>query len=585
MSPAPEGVAAVVAAADAALRTGNALACFEIIERARVRGIHDPDLEYRAVLALAHCGNTQQALDRYHEVSHPPADQDWLSLEGRLFKDLAQHDSAAAGFMYARAAQAYWQAFQKTGGYFSAVNAATTFLLAGDIARAEAIARDVLALTRNLESRDPMEQYNLLVTHAEAALLLGDYERCRDALQRADVLIPDHRSARARTVHQLRLIGRQRRAPKGTVELLRVPPHVWIVREGDARPDPDSLLDEHLRRLPAPPMRLDGAVAYLAVVDPADLWIAAYLQIHGAGLCCVLPGSREAAMARWQQRHGSAWAMRLAQTLGRAGDVGVVTGYLDSEPQWERQGLLARALGLSRLMPPPLRSDWIALQVRTVDDGGLVFAALDGARLREHERALLDLQVPLSEEPRVDGARERRQVSVLEVRLRGIEALADRDHPRCWTRLLGGCAGILADSELRLIERRRLGNAIRLLGLDAGALARAAHRLHAVLRAVQGEQPGFAGLGLQTLLHFGPVYVGDDPLEARTACYGGGLLHAQQLAGRVPAGMVLATEAFAARLMHESAEASLAYAGELSLDGAPQRLFTVLPATQSASAR
>ena len=198
MNPARDGVAAVVADADAALRAGNALQCFELVERAIARGIRDPDLDYRAVLALAHCGNAQQALDRYHRTAHPQPDQDWLALEGRLFKDLAQQDSAAAGFMYARAAQAYWQAFQKTGGYFSAVNAATTFLLAGDTSRAEAIARDVLAMTQSADSRDPLEQYNVLVTHAEAALLLGEHERCRESLRRADTLVPDHRTAQVR---------------------------------------------------------------------------------------------------------------------------------------------------------------------------------------------------------------------------------------------------------------------------------------------------------------------------------------------------------------------------------------------------
>ncbi|MGB1563480.1 MAG: tetratricopeptide repeat-containing protein [Sinimarinibacterium flocculans] len=581
MNPARDGVAAVVADADAALRAGNALQCFELVERAIARGIRDPDLDYRAVLALAHCGNAQQALDRYHRTAHPQPDQDWLALEGRLFKDLAQQDSAAAGFMYARAAQAYWQAFQKTGGYFSAVNAATTFLLAGDTSRAEAIARDVLAMTQSADSRDPLEQYNVLVTHAEAALLLGEHERCRESLRRADTLVPDHRSARARTVHQLRLIGRQRRCPKDIVGLLRVPPQAWVLADALATPNPERLLEQHLRQLAPPPLRLDGAMVHLAVLAPSDLWVAVYLQLHGAHVHAALPGNRETMMTRWQERHGAAWTMRLAQTLANTNETSFVTGYLDREPQWERRGLLARSLGLSRLMPTPLRSDWLALQARPAADGFAIDAP-DAGRLREEERSLLDPQVPLSEEPRMPGVRERRLVAVLEARLNGIDTLADADHPRCWTRVVGGFAEAFDPADTRLIERRRLGNSLRFIGMDARALTQLAHRLHASLVDVQGEQSSFAGLGLQTLLHFGPVYVGDDPVESRPAAFGSELLRAGRLATQVPAGLVLATEAFAARLVQESADEAPTYAGDVPLDNARVRLFSLAPSRRPA---
>ncbi|MEC9362420.1 MAG: hypothetical protein VYC42_04270, partial [Pseudomonadota bacterium] len=129
----------------------------------------------------------------------------------------------------------------------------------------------------------------------------------------------------------------------------------------------------------------------------------------------------------------------------------------------------------------------------------------------------------------------------------------------------------------RLIERRRLGNSLRFIGMEARALAQLAHRLHAILIDVQGEQSSFAGLGLQTLLHFGPVYVGDDPVECRPAAFGSELLRAGQLATLVPAGLVLATEAFAARLVQESADEAPTYAGDVPLDNARVRLFSLAP--------
>src|SRR3546814_15460067 len=72
------------------------------------------------------------ALDRYLslDLHENELDEDWLALRGRLEKDLAlagEPDKA----QFARAAQAYREAYRRSGGSYSAINAASKLMSAG----------------------------------------------------------------------------------------------------------------------------------------------------------------------------------------------------------------------------------------------------------------------------------------------------------------------------------------------------------------------------------------------------------------------------------------------------------------------
>lgn len=571
-----------IAQARDALRVGNVLLCFDIVERAAARGLRSPELEYLGILALAHCGNTQQALDRYHAVGQQGggADQDWLALEGRLFKDLALQGGAAAHFMYERAAQSYWQAFQKTGGYFSAINAATMFMLADDRTRAEALARDVLALTQDARATDELERYNLHVSHAEAALLLGDADRCRKALRAANALARGHRAARARTVHQLRLICQHRRADRRIPALLTVPPQVCVFRENDIGITASS---EELRAqaadLALPLPEINGTRVYICLLAPADLCIAELFLARGAEVSGVLPGSREEAMAMWQHRYGAAWAMRLAHGIGQMQELSETCGYLEREPQWIAAGVMARTLGLSRLLPDPIRTEWIGLAV-TADtrSPGFALREMPASRLRELERALLDLNCPLSEEPRQAAVRTRRLYAVIAMTFDGVDTMSEAELPQYAATLMTALDTELSAFARKLVERRAWGATLRFVATDAAGAAGAALAMARCVSKPDAIAPPLRGLKPHLLLHFGPAYSGDDPIEGRTICYGTELSLAQALTVAVPAGAVFATEAFVARLLLEAPDTCrAAYVGEMPVDatGRRQRLFAL----------
>lgn len=580
-------IADTIVRAEAALRTGNALLCHDLITSATQLGLHPPELaqrlDYLAILSLAHCGSTQRALNRYHAAQRPQAgsDQDWLALEGRLFKDLARQGGAGAQFMYARAAESYWQAFRQTGGYFSAINAATMFLLSGDTARAQALAREVLAQTGDRPGAEELERYNLLVSQAEAALLIDELDVCRQALRSADALARSHRTARARTVQQLQLICQHRRLSKSIPTLLSVPPRLFIHRESEfdaaALPPAPAHANEPLADVE---VEFAGATAHVALLEPVDLCAVEQLIERGAHVSVVIPGTRDALSAHWHAQYEAGWTMRLARALDRAGEVQATRGFLAGETRWLRQYAAAKALGLSRQSPEGIRSQWLALRIEP-DKGALCLQlrTIDTAQLRSVERGLADRHCPLSEQPRLPGMKERRLCGLLVIRF-GSGVLDDAALARLRTRILAPLAQALEPHAAKLLLKRLQGQSVLIATDDpeiAARIALAAQQIHEDRLAnadAQTELPQ----EIRLLAHMAPISRGDDPFETHSGLYGSELAFCEACATQVPPGSVFVTEAFVAALGLVNLGAfRVEYVGEslASAASAGERLFSL----------
>ena len=128
----------------------------------------------------------------------------------RITKDRALRAIGAERARLALEAAAQYEAvYRAFGRYYPCVNAATMYLLAGNMARADELATEALALTDDIgpvatAGRD--DQYWSAASTIEAALVLGDTPRAWRALQRAAQCRPIDLSARAATRRQLRLI-------------------------------------------------------------------------------------------------------------------------------------------------------------------------------------------------------------------------------------------------------------------------------------------------------------------------------------------------------------------------------------------
>ncbi|MBC7986055.1 MAG: adenylate cyclase, partial [Sphingomonadaceae bacterium] len=169
--------------AGAALRRGDFLAAYDCAVSVRDAGVDDPRLAFIAALALARMGDSHLAIELYEQAGLGAIDNDdYRALGARIKKDLAQlAPGGERQALFAEASAAYRAIFDDLGGYFPAINAATTALLAGDEAAARELATKIL--------KDPeirrSESYYAAASAAEAHVLLGDGAAALEAIARA----------------------------------------------------------------------------------------------------------------------------------------------------------------------------------------------------------------------------------------------------------------------------------------------------------------------------------------------------------------------------------------------------------------
>jgi hypothetical protein len=544
----PAGEQAALPQARAALRGGNYLLSYDIVAKAEADGESSDELEYVKLQALANAGSTQAALRRLTGL--PAAlrerDEDWLALEGRLHKDLGLRGGEHAPQHFQRAAACYRRAFERTGGYFSAINAATTALLGGDAEAARALARDVLAQVGAVAAHGERDAYYLGATEAEAALLLGDLARVRDALGRTDRALPRDINARSRTRRQLRRVCIALKIDPVVLDALRLPPVVYL---GAVRAE----------AVPAP------AFAYAGITVPRELEAVERALASGAHVHGVLARPREQMIAHWQWAHGGAWPRRLEQFLDRAQEVSVALGFLESEDRWCDAYVGAMALGLSRLAARRLDSEWRPI-------------GFDGTTTAE-----LVPQKPAAPVETSGRVFQRRFAAIIFADFAGFSRLTDRELPVFWAHFMRAASERLRPLQSEILLKRTWGDALHLVFAHTRAAALAACELQACLEQLRPALPrGLAALELRLAAHYAPVFSGHDPVEDTATYFGTQLSFTARIEPVTPPGMIFVTEAFAAQLALEAPDDfALEYAGEVKLAKSygQSRLFSLRPSS------
>ncbi|MBA4285375.1 MAG: hypothetical protein C0434_07560 [Xanthomonadaceae bacterium] len=534
----------------AALKAGNYLLCHDLAERARADGLRSRELDHLALLSLANAGSTQLALRRYRELGvggeagDPYNVEEWLSLKGRLLKDLAlaaPPDKAPA--LFVESGRVYAQAFDHAQGYFPGINAATMLMLGGRGPEALVLARRVLASLEALDgdtAPSDAEHYYRAVTEAEAALLLGSLERVRGALARAAQWQPGNVNALSRTSAQLRLICRHLGHDESHLDALRVPPVLFVPAAGigtePALPDEASFVC----------IGLDG----LRELDIAEHYSARGIRVH-----LVLPAVREQLVEEWLRRHGCAVAGRLQRYLDSGAECSIAQGFLEREAEWRAAYVSATACGLSRL------------EARRIGAGWHDLGHPDGV---QQANAACGCSAPLPPRSGVgaDGRPEsRRLVGTLFADFAGYSRLGDEEQPVFQEVLIGGIAAALAEHQPRILLQHTWGDAVHVVTDDAETTARIADRIHGIVERARGGLGGMLEkLELRLSAHYAPVFEGIDPVEGTTTYFGSQLSFAARVEPVTPPGMIFVTEAFAARLMLEAPDRYAAeYAGEIEL--------------------
>ncbi len=551
---------AALALCHRAFKAGNYLLCHDLARQAQGEGLHDRQLDYIALLSLANAGSTQLAMRRYRELAivDGPDLEEWLALGGRLYKDLALSSRGArARELFERAGRVYQVAFERTGGFFPGINAASMLMLGGCSDEAIRLATKVIDCLRRLPDSET-DAYYQLATEAEAALLLGDLPRARAALTGADALLRGNVNVRSRTVTQLRLLCRHLGCNDSLTHLLSLAPVYYV---------PLSLPPE----LPAAAFPADASLVYGGLSSPADLVVAEQFQQRGIRVHLVLPTTRSKLIERWQRDHGSDIGSRLIRCLEDAAECSVAQGFLEDEADWCAAYVSATACGLSRLAAQRLGCRWqvfgSAPRDRDAndrdagdqdDDGGNAVGAAWVRRLDE----------PGQMTTASDGSPVlRRFVGTLFADFAGYSRLAEQDLPVFQAVMIGGIADQLRPHAGHILLQHTWGDAVHIVTDDAATVATVAADIHALVDRVRPTLPGMLGkLELRLSAHYAPVHEGLDAVESSTTYFGSQLSFAARVEPVTPPGMIFVTEAFAARLALEAPERyTTEYAGEIEL--------------------
>ena len=320
----------------AAERQGELLTATDLAERGLEAYPNDRRLQYRAVLALARAGSTDEATRRYERYGLDQVDdEDAQALSARLAKDTALSTSGPARERAAQlAADRYAVVFDRTGGYFSAVNAATLTLVAGQPARARELAAGVLAaLDRAAET-----SYYAAATAAEAKLLLGDTDAAHADLVRAAELADGDFGAMSTTRRQLRLICSIAGLDPTVLQPLAAPGVVHFCGHLIAAPGVPGRFAADAEtavraRIEAAVAAVGAGYAYGALACGGDILYAEAFLASGTDLHVTLPFALEEFVRICVASGGPGWIPRFEHCLRSAKSVDYATdgAYLDDE--------------------------------------------------------------------------------------------------------------------------------------------------------------------------------------------------------------------------------------------------------------
>lgn len=554
-------------------RRGELLSAFDLADRGLEEHPDDAALKYRAVLALARAGATEEAARRFDLYGLTgSSDEDVSALQARIAKDTAlacEGDERRRRATYA--AELYSAIHERTGGYYPAINAATLWLVAGQPARVAGLAASVLDVLATAAERT----YWAAATEAEAHLLRGELAAAAHALERAAILHDRDFAALATTRRQLRMICEVNGIDPQILAALSGPDVVHFCghRTGDGdRPrfaaDAEAGVAQRIKEVVG---RLRPGYAYGALASGADILWAEALLAARAELHVVLPFDRAEFIEASVAPSGRSWVERFDRCMARASSVRFATddAFRGDEVLFRYCSELAMGLAL-------LRAGYLDAHVSqlTVWDGrpahGAAGTAIDVATW-QRRGGRVTLVAPTANPPPPDvidppqrlslpdDGPERPPAPPDETRIvramlfgdfKGFSLLNDEQLLIFAKRVLGELATVVQRHRSHIWHLRAWGDAVFLVLTDAPSAAACALDLQNAMASVELASEGLPEhLALRLGAHLGPVFRYHDPLIDAPEFTGSHVSRTARIEPVTPPGAVYVTEPFAAALV------------------------------------
>ncbi len=521
---------------------------------------NDPWLAHRAVLALARSGATERAWDKYRDYKlDARSEEDIVALGARIAKDFALNASGVERRMRAaEAGRGYEAAFEASGGYYSAINAATIWLLAGDGERSRTLAAKALEICARTKPEDD-HPYYLAATEAEANILLGREDAAKAALERAFARNDGDFAAMATTRRQLRLACEAVGIDDAVLDVLAPPTVVHYSGHMIGARFPESEVPDAARRIGDALERHGAGFGYGSLACGADILFAEALLARGAELHLVFPFEIAEFKAVSVDRGEEGWSGRFDHCLARAASVTMATddAYLGDDYLFAYAANLAMGLALLRAASLEAPAHQVALWDGQ-GAGGDAGTAVDVAfwRARGLESDVIDVPpLPVAPSPPASGDKASRRVAraMLFGDMKGFSKLTDPQIVLYAEHVLGLFGDVLARHGESVLHRNTWGDGLYLVLGDAPEAARLALDLQAAVGDMDFEAIGLPpGFSLRLGGHLGPVFPMIDKVSGNENFFGAHVSRTARVEPVTPPGYVYVTEPFAARLALES---------------------------------
>lgn len=573
--------AALFAAADKNRANGDVLAAFDLVQRGRRLGVRSPQLDYLLVRLTTELGDYDGALHLYESLDLAgQGTVDAVTLKGRILKDQAfQCAGDARTALLTQAGQCYEQAYRLNPSHYPAINAASLMMLAGRTDAAKPLASEVRGLIAESGGRD----YWALASDLEAALLLGDADALAHGVAQAAALADVAYADRASTIRQFRRLAQcpaiDAELVTPVIDALRPPPvlvycgHMFVEGcDGEA---------ELRQRIDAALEALGLAIAFGPLACGADIVIAEAVLARGGELNIVLPFQEEDYLAQSVRPGGVGWEDRYRACMAAAADVILATesSFVGDDNQFAYGTRVA--LGLAEIRARQLETSAVQLAVLSDDAAALVRSNIAGTHADIALWRALGRETVLVEAGQVDrnlsfphvdkgpDAPERGAYSILFADYKGFSKLGEGALPAFAAMVMGAIGDVLDDFGDDILFRNTWGDAVYAVISTPAIAARVAILLQERLATPPAELTGAASdavMGMRIGVHHGPIYKGFDRVVKQPLWFGTEVTRTARIEPVTPTGAVYCTEAFAAMLALDNAEAfSHHYVGRVAL--------------------
>jgi len=583
---------------------GQLLTAIEVARDGLKRYGQNRILQQQLALALAQTGALDGAREVLGElISESATDEETLCLLGRVYKELWRraNDPAAATEALTQACKYYGDAFAIKQAYYPGINLAFTLAAAGELKKAEEIARQVEKICR-IEIDQTIDKPDgwLLATMAEALTHQGATSAAAEYYKQAAALFKGRFRDLASMRKQAReIIGFAAKAPEGSrgswYDLASIKrrarelvgrsqkgqewldacfefPSVVVFsghmmdRPGRTRSrfpaDQEPLVREEIRKY----LRsVKAGFGYSSAACGADIVFCECLLEMEAKVHLVLPCPVNAFKRQSVSWAGPEWEQRFLNVLSGATTTLIASpadfAVADND-QASTMGLIYAnriITGLAVLQAQALDFELRALAVWDGKNGengggtGSVVAEWTERQLNPH---IIRLASAASDSPVVGGTTPP-PVESSEIK-HEIKALVfaevinhnkvgERQMPAFVREFKGAIARLIAETKFQPAVADSWGKSQSFVydSLQEAALFALALR-DLIVRTPWSEYGLPADLGIRLVLHAGPVYAFVDPVLQRPTCIGLHLGRAARIEPITPPGQVYATQEFAA---------------------------------------